>query len=106
MTDVAPILKERCIHCHTLGGIAPFAMDSHATVRGWSSMIKEVLLTRRMPPMQVDPRLNISPMLAHIKPSEIRVLVKWIDEGALHGKTADDPLKLALPDRTLGSWGN
>ena len=27
-------------------------------------MIKEVLLTRRMPPMQVDPVLNISPMLA------------------------------------------
>ena len=38
VTDVAPILKERCIHCHTLGGIAPFAMDSLSTVRGWSSI--------------------------------------------------------------------
>ena len=105
VTDVAPILKERCIHCHTLGGIAPFAMDSHATVRGWSSMIKEVLLTRRMPPMQVDPRIKHFTNAGYIKPSEIRVLVKWIDEGALHGKTADDPLKLALPDRTLWQLG-
>ena len=105
VTDVVPILKERCIHCHTLGGIAPFAMDSHATVRGWSSMIKEVLLTRRMPPMQVDPRIKHFTNAGDIKPSEIRVLVKWIDEGALHGKTADDPLKLALPDRTLWQLG-
>ena len=105
VTDVVPILKERCIHCHTLDGIAPFAMDSHATVRGWSSMIKEVLLTRRMPPMQVDPRIKHFTNAGYIKPSEIRVLVKWIDEGALHGKTADDPLKLALPDRTLWQLG-
>ena len=105
VTDVAPILKERCIHCHTLGGIAPFAMDSLATVRGWSSMIKEVLLTRRMPPMQVDPRIKHFTNAGYIKPSEIRVLVKWIDEGALNGKTADDPLKLALPDRTLWQLG-
>ena len=105
VTDVAPILKERCIHCHTLGGIAPFAMDSLSAVRGWSSMIKEVLLTRRMPPMQVDPRIKHFTNAGYIKPSEIRVLVKWIDEGALHGKPADDPLKLALPDRTLWQLG-
>ena len=105
VTEVAPILKARCIHCHAVGGIAPFAMDSHATVRGWSSMIKEVLLTRRMPPMQVDPRIKHFTNAGYIKPSEIRVLVKWIDEGALHGKTADDPLKLALPDRTLWQLG-
>ena len=105
VTDVAPILKKRCIHCHTRGGIAPFAMDSLATVRGWSSMIKEVLLTRRMPPMQVDPRIKHFTNAGYIKPSEIRVLVKWIDEGVSHGKSADDPLKPALPDRTLWQLG-
>ena len=105
VTEVAPILKARCIHCHAVGGIAPFAMDSHATVRGWSSMIKEVLLTKRMPPMQVDPRIKHFTNAGYIKPSEIRVLIKWIDEGALHGKTGEDPLKLPLPDRTFWQLG-
>lgn len=105
VTEVAPILKARCIHCHAVGGIAPFAMDSHATVRGWSSMIKEVLLTKRMPPMQVDPHIKHFTNAGYIKPSEIRVLIKWIDEGALHGKTGEDPLKLPLPDRTFWQLG-
>ena len=32
VTDVAPILRERCANCHRQGGIAPFAMDSHHMV--------------------------------------------------------------------------
>ncbi|MFB0988788.1 MAG: redoxin domain-containing protein, partial [Gammaproteobacteria bacterium] len=48
--DVAPILKERCVSCHMEGGIAPFAMSSHQMVQGWSPMIREVLITKRMPP--------------------------------------------------------
>lgn len=105
VTEVVPILKERCIQCHALGGIAPFAMDSHATIRGWSSMIKEALLTKRMPPMQVDPRIKHFTNAGYIKPSEMRVLIKWIDEGALHDKSVDDPLKLASLDRTLWQLG-
>ena len=56
--DVAPILKENCAVCHVQGGIAPFAMNSYDIVRGFSPMIREVLLTKRMPPAQVDPHVN------------------------------------------------
>ena len=68
-------------------------------------MIKEVLLTKRMPPMQVDPHIKHFTNAGYIKPSEIRVLIKWIDEGALHGKTGEDPLTLPLPDRTFWQLG-
>ena len=34
--------------------VSPFAMDSHTMVKGWSPMIREVLMTRRMPPGQID----------------------------------------------------
>ena len=104
-TEVAPILKERCVHCHIRGGIAPFAMDSHEMVKGWSSMIKEVLLTKRMPPMQVDPRVKHFANAGYIDPSEIRVMIRWIDEGAPFNDNLDDPLKRVLPEATLWQLG-
>ena len=104
-TQVAPILKKRCFQCHVSDGIAPFAMDSYEAVRGWSSMIKEALLTRRMPPMQVDPRIKHFANASYIKPSEMRILIQWIDEGALFDNGADDPLKLASSNNTLWQLG-
>ena len=54
VADIAPVLAEQCASCHREGGVAPFAMDSHTMVKGWSPMIREVLMTRRMPPGQID----------------------------------------------------
>jgi mono/diheme cytochrome c family protein len=56
--EIAPILAENCASCHRDGGIAPFAMDSHAMAQGWSPMIREVLMTKRMPPGQIDPHVG------------------------------------------------
>ena len=36
IADIAPILADNCATCHREGGIAPFAMDSHTMVQGWS----------------------------------------------------------------------
>ena len=104
-TEVAPILKEKCVHCHSRGGIASFAMDSHEVIKGWSSMIKEVLLTRRMPPMQVDPSVKHFTNASYIEPSEMRVLIRWIDGGALFNNNLDDPLKRVLPNATHWQLG-
>lgn len=48
--DVAPVLVKHRADCHRKGGIAPFALNSHAIAQGWSPMIREVLMTKRMPP--------------------------------------------------------
>ena len=56
--DVAPIIAENCASCHREGGIAPFALNSHAMVQGWSPMIREVMMTKRMPPGQIDPHVG------------------------------------------------
>ena len=57
-TDIAPIIADNCATCHRDGGIAPFAMDSNLAVRGWSPMIREVVLTKRMPPGQIDNKVG------------------------------------------------
>ena len=90
--DVAPILRERCANCHRQGGIAPFAMDSHQMVRGWSPMIREVLMTKRMPPAQVDPHFNRFSNARYMPTDELQTLVHWIDAGAPRGDSPQDPL--------------
>ena len=54
VTDIAPIVIENCAGCHRQGGVGPFALDSYIMLLGWSPMIREVILNKRMPPMQVD----------------------------------------------------
>jgi peroxiredoxin len=95
--DVAPILKDKCTRCHVQGGIAPFAMDSYNMVRGFAPMIKEVLLTKRMPPAQVDPHVNRFQNANYISAEELQTLVHWIDAGAPRGKSKKDPMTEIKP---------
>jgi len=97
--DIAPILETHCVKCHHDGGIAPWAMSDHRMVQGWSRMMKEVLLTRRMPPGQLDPHVG-RPIqeAAGLSPQELQTLVHWIDAGA-PGDDQPDPLEaLAFSD--------
>ena len=90
--DIAPILKAKCTQCHVQGGIAPFAMNSYDIVRGFSPMIREVLLTKRMPPAQVDPHVNKFQNANYITAKELQTLVHWIDAGAPRGNAKKDPM--------------
>lgn len=81
-TEVAPIFIERCVSCHIDGGIAPFAMNSHQVVQGWSPMIREVLMVKRMPPMQTDPSIGHFTNAGNIPIDELQTLVHWIDAGS------------------------
>ncbi len=102
-SEVAPIIAEQCASCHREGGIGPFAMDSHLMLQGWSPMIREVLLTKRMPPMQVDPFIGHFENANYLSEKELQTLVHWIDAGAPRGIIATDPLaELEFPDRR--SW--
>ena len=99
-TEIAPIIAEQCASCHREGGIGPFAMDSHLMLQGWSPMIREVLLTKRMPPTQVDPYVGHFSNARYISDIDLQRLVHWIDAGAPRGGADTDPLtQLQFPDR-------
>jgi peroxiredoxin len=90
--DIAPILEQRCISCHVEGGIAPFAMSNHQMIKGWSPMIREVLMTKRMPPGQIDKEYsNEFHSVNQISVEETQKLVHWIEDGARYSG-ARDPL--------------
>jgi AhpC/TSA family protein len=103
--DIVPILMDNCVQCHHDGGIGPWSMSSHNMIRGWSAMMREVVLTRRMPPGQIDPHVG-KPIadIAGLTTRELQQLVHWIDAGApIDGDT--DPLTMLTIDNpkfTLG----
>jgi hypothetical protein len=89
--QVAPILMEKCVSCHQAGGIGPWAMESHNIVKGWSAMMREVLMNRRMPPWHADPAIGSFSNDRSLSVEQIRTLVHWIDAGAPRGE-GPDPL--------------
>ncbi|MCW8194567.1 redoxin domain-containing protein [Proteobacteria bacterium 005FR1] len=102
-SEVAPVIEKNCAYCHREGGIGPFPMNNHMIVKGFGPMIKEVLLTKRMPPMQVDPHFNHFTNANYLSDEELQTLVHWIDAGAPRGKSAEDPLT-QIKQADLRAW--
>ncbi|MEX0619392.1 MAG: redoxin domain-containing protein [Pseudohongiellaceae bacterium] len=96
--DVAPIIAENCADCHREGGIAPFAMNSHAMLQGWSPMIREVVMTKRMPPAQVDPHVGDFANDMNIDDAAVQKLVSWIDAGSPKDGASDPLAQLTWPE--------
>lgn len=80
--EVAPIILDNCASCHREGGIAPFAMNSHAMVQAWSPMIREVLMTKRMPPGQLDPHVGDFVNDGVVGNANIQKVLHWIGAGS------------------------
>jgi hypothetical protein len=95
--DVAPILADNCARCHREGGIAPFAMNSHAIVQGFAPMIREVVLTKRMPPGQIDPHIGEFAETYTLTPEETQKLIHWIEAGAKKDGDVDPLAQLKWP---------
>lgn len=97
--DIAPIIAENCAECHREGGIAPFAMDNKLAVQGWSPMIREVVMTKRMPPGQIDNKVGHKMANEmNLQDDEMQKLVRWVNAGS-PAQGDEDPLTaLSWPD--------
>lgn len=102
VSEVAPIVIENCLDCHVQGGVGPFAMDSYIMLLGWSPMIREVLLNKRMPPMQVDPYVGHSASARGVSKQDLQTLIHWIDAGAPRGEGEIDPLEQHM--KSVDGW--
>ena len=92
-TEVAPIIIQNCASCHRQFGVGPFAIDKYVSLLGWSPMIREVLLNKRMPPAQVDPSIGHTTTARYIATEDIQTLVHWFNAGAPRGDGPVDPLE-------------
>lgn len=103
-SEVAPILAENCASCHRDGGIAPFALDSHAMAQGWSPMIREVLMTKRMPPGQIDPHVGNFRNSYVLSIEDQQAVMHWIAQGSQKDGN-DDPLAMLQWPATEWAFG-
>lgn len=95
--DVAPLLARSCVPCHRPGGIGPWAMNGYEKVRGFGAMVRDVLLTRRMSPWQVDPAYGHFRTDFALTPADVRTLVHWVERGAPRGEGEDLLAQQAAP---------
>jgi hypothetical protein len=89
--DIAPLLQEKCVSCHRVGGIGPWAMNNYQMIQGFAPMIREVVLTKRMPPWHADPHVNTFNDDISLSVAQQKMLVSWINAGAPRGE-GNDPL--------------
>jgi len=90
-SDIAPLLLDKCVRCHSPGNIAPWAMTNYAIVRSYALSIKNEVLAGRMPPWHADPYYGVFTNDVSLKSAEAQTLIQWINDGAPRG-TGIDPL--------------
>lgn len=91
-TEVAPIIVKQCAICHREDGAGPFAFSGYYSLVGWSAMVKEVIMNKRMPPMQVDQNYEATPSAHFLAAEERQKILHWMKAGAPRGDGAEDPL--------------
>src|SRR4051812_16536113 len=80
---IAPLVADRCATCHHPGGSAPFSLLTYDEVKRRASLIAAVTERRYMPPWKADP--SNGPFVGQhpLDDSEIRLIRRWIEEGAV-----------------------
>jgi mono/diheme cytochrome c family protein len=92
--EVAPILANKCVSCHAPGGVAPFAMNSYEVVKGFAPMIREAVMSKRMPPFHTGKHGYDLKTDGRLTDAQTKTLVHWIEAGAPRGQGGDPLAKL------------
>lgn len=98
--DIAPILNERCIHCHRPGDIGPMALLTYEEVRPWSAAIKQTVQQRRMPPWFADPHYGKFRNDRSLTAGQIETITAWVNSGSPKGDVKDMP----PPPHIVDGW--
>lgn len=56
--DVEPVVRQKCVGCHSPGNIGPFSLETHAEFRGLAPILVDAIDSGRMPPWPPDPDCN------------------------------------------------
>ena len=97
--NVAPIIVNRCATCHRPGGTAPFSLSTYSDVKARARLIATVTKNRYMPPWKAEPGYGGEFIGQHpLSETEIDVLQRWADQGAIEGNPRDLPSPLRWTD--------
>src|SRR5262249_7172929 len=102
--DIVPIFQRSCQSCHHAGTSAPMSLMTYEEARPWARSIKQRVSLREMPPWHLDKTVGIRNYKNDISlsDSEIGLIGKWVDGGAIQGNPADLPKPLDFSNE--GIW--
>lgn len=80
--EIAPIVRARCVSCHSPGGPAPMSLATYKEVRPWARAIREEVLARRMPKWPVVRGYGDFTNDPSLSPFEVALITAWVDGGA------------------------
>lgn len=80
--EIAPIVRARCVSCHSPGGPAPMSLATYKEVRPWARAIREEVLARRMPKWPVVRGYGDFSNDPSLSPFEVALITAWVDGGA------------------------
>jgi mono/diheme cytochrome c family protein len=89
--DVAPILYKNCVVCHRPNDIAPMSLMTYKDTRPWTRPIREAVVSRKMPPWHIDPKLGPFINDPRLTDAEIATIDSWVRTGAKEGDPKDLP---------------
>jgi mono/diheme cytochrome c family protein len=89
--DVAPILYKNCVVCHRPNDIAPMSLMTYKDTRPWTRPIREAVVSRKMPPWHIDPKLGPFINDPRLTDAEIATIDSWVRTGAREGDPKDLP---------------
>jgi len=82
---VSEIAQRHCQECHGMGDVAPFPLLTSRDFKDHSSMIREVVLQRRMPPAFASPKYGSFTNTRGLASDELATLIAWLDAGCPEG---------------------
>ena len=85
-SELFPVFIDNCTPCHIENGNAPFVLNSFETIRKKARVIREVMLSRLMPPFLADPHYSALVNAPRINDSTRWRIINWIDQGCKAAK--------------------
>jgi len=83
--DIAPITYSKCLQCHHNGGIAPFSLETYASMVANTGMIQLVTANGSMPPWPPDTTFRHYSYENVLTADEINLIATWIANGTPEG---------------------
>jgi hypothetical protein len=91
--NVAPIVAEHCMGCHSTDGLAPFALETYDDAEPASDMMLDQVQRGKMPPWDAVETDDCNPRNAwrddpRLSAEEIDTIRAWVEGGSLPGDPA------------------
>ena len=100
--DIAPIISKNCLSCHDGKGIAPFSLNNYEEVKKASKLIKEQVLSGKMPPFLAKDSDQCGTEFTwkqdlRLSKDDISKISSWVDDGSSEGELKKDKASLPKP---------